>query len=191
MPTTSLRHIVKGEKQPGHNAVPRSSVSKSPFSLYHALSAISVFGRHVPAQFLLASTYTPLMDKPRINAHIQEVGSAGAYYPVRLTWTPQRGELIELTSFTEGAAGSPAMHWYEVVQIVHELHDVHDGEEKTYGEDHFVRVLVRPVPNDMIRAATLGQENAETDASELVVGANFAQGTGTSLLGDGENPLLN
>ncbi len=106
------------------------------------------------------------MDKPRVNAHIQEVGEAGAYYPVRLTWTPLRGELIELTSFTDRATGSPAMHWYEVLQIVHELHDVHDGEEASYGEDHFVRVLVRPVTNDAIREATLGNESLAESASE-------------------------
>ncbi|RYG56557.1 hypothetical protein EON80_29250 [bacterium] len=129
------------------------------------------------------------MDKPRINAHVQEVGPVGAYYPVRLTWTPRPGELIELTSFTDRAIGAPAMHWYEVVQIVHELHDVHDGEEGTYGEDHFVRVLVRRVSDSVIREATLGNEDMAEDESGLIIGANYAEGS--ALLGDVEDPFLN
>lgn len=84
------------------------------------------------------------------------------------------------------------MHWYEVVQIVHELHDLHDGEEKTYGDDHFVRVLVRPVPDSVIREATLGNENVAEHPSETRVGVSYAEGIeGNALLDDRDDPLLN
>ena len=131
------------------------------------------------------------MQKPRINAHIQEVGSAGAYYPVRLTWTPRAGELIELTSFIDRATGSPAMHWYEVVQLVHELHDVHDGEERTYGDDHFVRILVKRVSNDVVREAALSNENVAEDDSQLAVGTALDEDAIGTLLDDGDDRLLN
>lgn len=99
------------------------------------------------------------MQKPRINAHIQEIGPISAYYPVHLTWVPRVGELIQLTSFLDIASGHQSMHWFEVVQILHEVHDVVDGDEQTYGADHFVRVMVREVSNKgFAEAQGLGEQ---------------------------------
>lgn len=85
----------------------------------------------------------------QINANIREVD--GAYYPVRLQWLPKAGELIDLYSSIDAAAGHPAHHRYEVLQVVHQLHDIKEGEKRFESGHHFVTVWVRSVQSEFFR----------------------------------------
>jgi hypothetical protein len=94
---------------------------------------------------------TAIKDKPKnrevrvsqskTNANISEID--GPYYPVRLSWIPRAGELIDLWSFIDQRAGDQPVHRYEVVQVVHKIHDIDPSKPDAEGA-HFVTVHVRP-----------------------------------------------
>lgn len=81
------------------------------------------------------------MAKPNIDAVIQ-VGTDGAYYEVKLQTVPQKGELIDLFSFRDTQSGHESAHFFEVLNVVHEIHDVTEKAPVRDGV-HGVKLIVR------------------------------------------------
>lgn len=79
---------------------------------------------------------------PPIFANICEID--GPYFPVKLYAVPHVGELIDLTSLIDLIAQRPdSRHFYEVVQVRHELHDVPQDDPRYEKGNHSVSVFVK------------------------------------------------
>jgi hypothetical protein len=85
-----------------------------------------------------------------VNANICEIND-GAYYRVRLNWVPRVGELIDLFSFLDQADAHPAKHYYEVVQVVHQMYDVTEKVAQSLSGYHYVNVYVRPTTSEYLK----------------------------------------
>jgi len=84
------------------------------------------------------------MSKPLLEANICELD--GTYFPVKLHAVPRVGELINLFSFIEQAAGYQPAKYYQVVHVVHKMYDAAgDASDKGHKTGwHFVEVFVKP-----------------------------------------------